>query len=134
MSNIIHVCAAVICLNENYLLTSRPKGKHLEGYWEFPGGKLHKNETVGECVKRELKEELGVEVIPLDLIYSIEHIYPEKAVYLEFVRTLPENLSDFKPKALEGQGIQWVHFSKLNEVTFVPADYPLAEYLACSFS
>jgi len=133
MSNIIHVCAAVICLKEHYLLTSRPIGKHLEGFWEFPGGKLHQNETVGECVKRELKEELGVEVIPLDLIYSIEHVYPEKTVYLEFVRTLPENLSDFKPKALEGQGIQWVHFSKLNEVTFVPADYPLAEYLMQKF-
>ena len=74
----IHVCAAVICLDRKYLLTTRPKGTHLEGKWEFPGGKLRNDETAYDCLVREVHEELGVDILPLDLIYSVQYEYPEK--------------------------------------------------------
>ena len=128
--NIIHVCAAVIKINGRYLLTSRPPGKHLAGQWEFPGGKVNINETSHDCLVRELREELGVNIIPLEVIYSITYEYPEKKVFLEFFKAAPTGLMDFNPIPHEGQKIRWEEPHKLLDVDWVPADLPLAEYLS----
>ena len=125
----IFVCAAVIKLNGKYLLTSRPPGKHLAGKWEFPGGKLDDNETPYNCLVREIKEELGVDIIPGKKIFSIKYEYPEKKVYLEFYSAIPANADDFNPFPHEGQKIKWEFAKNLNRVDWVPADWPLAEYL-----
>jgi 8-oxo-dGTP diphosphatase len=125
----IHVCAAVIYLNGKYLLTSRPPGKHLEGLWEFPGGKVHLNESANDCLIRELREELGVNIIPGEKLYSINYEYPEKKVFLEFFLAEPADIKEFNPYPHEGQGIRWEVPDKLCEVDWVPADLPLAEYL-----
>ena len=126
----IHVCAAVIYLNGKYLLTSRPPGKHLEGLWEFPGGKVHMNESVHNGLIRELREELDVDIVPLEKIYSIKHEYPEKKEFLEFFRAVPVDIISFNPVPHEGQGIRWVKPNNLCDVDWMPADRPLAEYLA----
>ena len=125
----IHVCAAVIYLDGKYLLTSRPPGNHLAGQWEFPGGKVDANESSHECLVRELREELGVDIIPGERIYSINYEYPEKKVYLEFFRAAPVDIKDFNPVPHDGQGIRWEEPNKLCDVDWVPADLPLAEYL-----
>ena len=125
----IHVCAAVIKLNGKYLLTSRPPGKHLAGQWEFPGGKVHADETAEDCLVRELQEELGVDIITLDKIYSIKYEYPEKKVFIEFFRALPLDVMNFNPMSLEGQGIRWEEPGSLCDVNWVPADLPLAKRL-----
>ena len=125
----IHVCAAVINIDGKYLLTSRPPGKHLEGLWEFPGGKVNPGEDVHDCLVRELKEELGVAVVPGKKIYSIKHEYPEKTVYLEFFSAKPVDSKKFRPYPHEGQEIKWVAPKELCNVNWVPADCPLAEYL-----
>ena len=121
----IHVCAAVICLNGKYLITSRPHGKHLAGKWEFPGGKIRLDESAYDCLVREIYEELSVNVIPLDLVYSTEYIYPEKNVFLEFYRAAPLDATDFNPIPNEGQGIKWKKANELLSLDWVPADLPL---------
>ncbi len=125
----IFVCAAVIKLNGKYLLTSRPPGKHLAGRWEFPGGKLDENETPQACLIREIKEELGVDIIPGRKIFTIEYKYPEKEVHLEFYSAIPLDVDDFSPFPHDGQQIKWELPEYLNKVDWVPADWPLAEYL-----
>ena len=58
----IRVVCGIIYKDDKILLTRRKKGKSLEGFWEFPGGKVEKEETDTVALKRELKEELGPEI------------------------------------------------------------------------
>jgi 8-oxo-dGTP diphosphatase len=74
------VTAAVLIDNENrFLLAQRPKDKPMPGLWEFPGGKIHKNELPEEALVRELGEELGIEVAPgcLFPLTFASHPYPD---------------------------------------------------------
>ena len=59
---LLQVAAALIWRDGKLLITSRPKGRHLAGFWEFPGGKQEEDETLRRCLEREIKEELGVEI------------------------------------------------------------------------
>lgn len=70
----------------NFLLTSRPKGKVYEGYWEFPGGKIEAGETAQQALKRELHEELGI-LIGEALPWKVELVdYPHALVRLNFFK------------------------------------------------
>jgi len=70
----------------SFLLTSRPAGKVYAGYWEFPGGKLESGETIEQALKRELHEELGIEVGASQL-WKVEMVdYPHALVRLNFVK------------------------------------------------
>ena len=70
----------------SFLLTSRPKGKVYEGYWEFPGGKLETGETVELALRRELQEEIGV-VIGRATPWKTEVVdYPHALVRLNFCK------------------------------------------------
>ena len=125
----IEVTAAVVIIDGKVLMTTRPEGKHLAGYWEFPGGKLRENEDMNSCIKREMKEELGVDIIPFDVLYTIEHHYPEKSVRITFFRAEPEDVSTFKPFPHENQQIGFFKFSELKNLKIVPADKPVIEEL-----
>src|SRR5437588_217031 len=80
------VAAGLVFREGRLLITQRYPDSHLGGLWEFPGGKRELNETFEQCVGRELREELGIEVSVGDLIESVTHAYPEKTVYLRFYR------------------------------------------------
>ena len=70
----------------SFLLTSRPQGKVYAGYWEFPGGKLERDETVEQALKRELQEELGIEISSPQL-WKVEMVdYPHALVRLNFCK------------------------------------------------
>ena len=125
----IHVCAAVIKIDGKYLITSRPPGKHLAGQWEFPGGKVDLGESSHDCLVRELREELGVNIVPLEIIYTMKYEYPGKKVFLEFFQAEPADIMDFVPIPHDGQNIRWEKTEKLCDVDWVSADLPLAEYL-----
>jgi len=125
----IKVSAAVIAINNNYLISTRHPGSHLEGLWEFPGGKINDRETEFECLIRELKEELDVEIIPLDLIYDIKFKYSEKHVNVKFYRALPLDIKNFNPKPCEKQKIAWCNAFNYRNYKFVEADIPLIHYL-----
>src|SRR6187402_801609 len=82
--NIIQVAAGLVFREGRLLITQRPPGGHLAGLWEFPGGKREADESFEDCLRRELREELGVEVDVGELVESITHEYPGKSVHLQF--------------------------------------------------
>jgi len=90
-----------------FLLASRPAGKPLAGFWEFPGGKLEPGETPADAVARELAEELGIAVEPAAgcrPLPPVEHDYPEMAVRLH-----PCLVTVWRgtPTPREGQELRW---------------------------
>jgi mutator protein MutT len=108
------------------LITQRPPTGHLAGLWEFPGGKREPGESFEECLRRELKEELHIEVEPVRLAREIEHAYPEKTVRLRFIVC---RLSKGTPQAIGCQAFAWVHCEKLGDFAFPEADRQLLEEL-----
>ncbi len=80
---------AVVIYNARgeYLLAQRPAGKVYAGYWEFPGGKVEPGESLDAAVKREIREELGIEVLRADPWLTRTHVYEHASVQLHFFRT-----------------------------------------------
>jgi 8-oxo-dGTP diphosphatase len=125
----IEVCAAVIRVNNKFLITTRPEGTHLSGQWEFPGGKLESGESHFDCIIRELREELSLNVIPLDKLYTLKWRYREKTVLLHFYRALLLNSEFSKITANDGQLIDLVSTNRLRNYNFVEADKSFINYL-----
>ena len=124
MSRIV-VTAAVIERDGAYLVTRRQEGVHLEGYWEFPGGKCDAGETLSACLARELREELDVEARVGDEMFTTTHPYPERIVELHFFRC--EIVGEPRPQ--QGQEMRWVRRDELQALEFPPADAELIEVL-----
>jgi mutator protein MutT len=120
------VLAGVIERNGHFLITRRPEGTHLSGYWEFPGGKCEPGESHQACLARELKEELGVVATIGDEMLVTEHAYSERTVRLHFVRCGFAG----EPRAMAGQEMRWVARSDLRALTFPEADRELIDVLA----
>lgn len=74
----IVVAAAVIERDDTFLMTRRLNGTHLEGTWEFPGGKCDAGESLTACLERELLEELGARSTVKMEIFTVEHVYSER--------------------------------------------------------
>ena len=108
------------------LLTRRLRGTHLEGLWEFPGGKCDAGETLQACLVREMREERAVDVeVAASPLLSVTHAYPEKVVALHFFAcTL---LGDPEPQL--GQEMRWVPRSDLDQYEFPAADRDLITLL-----
>ncbi len=125
----IIVTAAVVINKDMVLLTSRTDKATGELFWEFPGGKVEPGESLDMALRREMIEELGADVIVLDLIHHIEFDYPDKSVSLHFFRCL---FKEQNPElhSHDGQLIQWVALRDIQQVNLLPADAPLADYLA----
>jgi len=122
---IIVVAAAVIEVERRFLVTRRQKGVHLEGVWEFPGGKCDGVETLHECLARELREELDVPSRVGEEIFSTTHECPDRSIELHFFRC--ELLGDPRPQL--GQDMHWVARADLAALDFPPADAALIEIL-----
>jgi mutator protein MutT len=121
----IVVAAAVIEAGGRLLVTRRQKGVHLEGVWEFPGGKCDVNETLQDSLARELLEELGVPSRIGEEIFTTTHEYPDRSVELHFFRC--ELLGDPRPQL--GQEMRWVTRDELTTLDFPPADAELIQML-----
>jgi 8-oxo-dGTP diphosphatase len=121
----IVVTAAVVERNGAYLVTRRLRGTHLEGMWEFPGGKCEDGETHESCLLRELREELGCEAVIGAKLFEVAHEYPERTVELHFFRCELKG----QPQPLLGQEIRWVGRTDLRALEFPPADEELIELL-----
>ena len=113
MSDRIHVVAAVIKQNGKVLMASRPADKPPAG-WEFPGGKVEKNETFNGALKRELKEELDLDIICGDEIFTVR----TPKIVLHFIRAAITGRQ--VPSPQENQCWKWV------ELTATPPDGLLA--------
>jgi 8-oxo-dGTP diphosphatase len=121
----IVVTAAVIERDDRLLVTRRPQGSHLEGYWEFPGGKCDPGETHEACLARELREELGVSATVGAEILCVTHAYPDRTVELHFFQCRLTS----EPMARLGQEMQWVAREQLGSLTLPPADAELVDLL-----
>ena len=113
--------AAVVERDGHFLVTRRLRGAHLEGCWEFPGGKCEPGESHAECLAREIDEELGAGVRVGREVFSVEHAYPERTVELHFFAC--ELVGE--PRALLGQEMEWVARQRLRTLDFPPADAEL---------
>ena len=121
----IVVTAAVIERDGRFLVTRRPAGVHLEGCWEFPGGKCDVGESLHACLVRELLEELAVDAIIGDEILSTSHTYPERRVELHFFSVSLRG----EPVPQLGQEMQWIRREDLASLTLPPADDELVALL-----
>ena len=121
----IIVSAAVIERDDAFLLTRRLKGTHLEGTWEFPGGKCEPDETPDACLVREIREELAVDAVVGDLVLVTRHAYPERSVELHFFRA--EVTGDPVPQL--GQQMRWVPRAELAALELPEADAALIRLL-----
>ena len=128
-SLIIQVSAALIFHGGKLLITQRHAKSHLGGLWEFPGGKLELGETFEQCLVREIREELGVEISVGKLFEEVAHDYPEKSVRLKFF--LCELISG-EPAALDCAAVKWIAKSELTDYEFPAADRQLLEKLSSS--
>jgi 8-oxo-dGTP diphosphatase len=119
------VAAAVIERDGRFLVTRRQPGVHLEGYWEFPGGKCESGETHDVCLRRELREELAVDASIGPELLATVHVYPDRRVELHFF------LCDITaaPAPQLGQEMRWVARAELAALSFPPADRELIELL-----
>lgn len=121
----IIVTAAVIERGGRFFVTRRHDGTHLEGYWEFPGGKCEPGETHERCLAREMREELGVEVRVLGKLLGVAHEYPHRTVELHFYAC--EMIGEARP--LLGQEMRWASRQELRTLKFPPADAELIHLL-----
>lgn len=124
--NSIEVAAGLIFRNGQVLITQRQADAHLGGLWEFPGGKREAHESFEQCLRRELREELGIEIEVHELVESIHHEYPEKTVSLKFFRC---SLRQHEPRALGCPAFCWVRSEDLPHYEFPAADARLLETL-----
>jgi len=118
----IDVAAAVV-ISDGKILLARRTGGYLDGLWEFPGGKLEAEESAAEAVKRELHEELSINVTPHEKILVLEHQYPDKSVRLHFIRcslssmnSAPTSVLSVNPEAC------WFEPEKIPLCDLCPAD------------
>jgi mutator protein MutT len=125
---IVEVTAALIQdAKGRYLITQRRRGSHLEGLWEFPGGKRDAGEDLEACVSRELTEELGARFTVGDLVETIRWEYPDRTVVLHFYRC---HLQSGTIEPQESQAMAWVAPEDLARYDFPPADRALIARLA----
>jgi mutator protein MutT len=123
---ITEVSAALIFRGGKLLITQRPAKAHLGGLWEFPGGKREPDETFEQCLVREIREELGVEISVGKLFESVTHAYPEKTVHLKFFVCC---LLGGEPQSLGCKAVKWAGKSELADHEFPAADARLLQKL-----
>ena len=125
----IEVAAGLIFRDGRLLITQRHADSHLGGLWEFPGGKREEGESFEQCLRRELKEELGSDVEVGELVESITHDYPEKSVRLEFYQC---RWIAHEPRPIDCADCRWVTKEQLADFEFPAADAQLLEKLCAT--
>ena len=124
-SPVLIVTAAVVERDGRFLVTRRQDGVHLEGYWEFPGGKLEAGESHADGLRREMREELDVDVVVGREILAVSHAYAGRTVELHFYAC--DLAGEAAPRL--GQQMRWVTRDEMRALPFPPADEALIEKL-----
>jgi len=145
MQKTVHVAVGVITrVDENgspeYFLTKRLAKAHQGGKWEFPGGKVEKDETVAQALARELKEEVAIDILSCQPLIKIEHTYPGKVVGNNSQGSegaakrvcldvfIVDNFIG-EPTAQEGQGEGWYTLNEFEKLDFPAANKAIIDKL-----
>lgn len=124
------VVAAMIVEDGKILIAQRPAGKARSGQWEFPGGKAEPGESPEAALVREIREELGAEIVPGGLWESLRHDYADLSVTVHFY---PCRLAaGARVERKEHARLEWVEPSRLAEFEFVEADRALLPRIAAA--
>lgn len=128
LGNRVEVAAAVVMRdNGRFLLARRPVGKVYAGYWEFPGGKIESGESPLAALRRELHEELGIDVEEAYPWITRDYDYPHAAVRLRFLRVTGWH---GEPHGREAQGLAWQSLSDISVSPLLPANVPVLRALS----
>lgn len=119
------VVAGLAVRDGKILLTQRLPGKHLAGYWEFPGGKLEPGESPEAALTRELAEEIGVDARVGRLLDAVSHPYEKFTLLMLLYHVAFES----EPQSLEVAAARWVAPAEIAELPLPPADEPLVARL-----
>ena len=125
---VLVAAAALIDVDGRVLICKRPKGKHMEGMWEFPGGKVEAGETPEACLIRELNEELGIGVSKNCLSPFVFASHAYDSFHLLMPLYLLRRWDGFVT-AREHEALAWVNPAKLPDYPMPPADEPLVAWL-----
>jgi len=125
----ILVAAGVVVESGRVLLSQRKRGAHLAGAWELPGGKVEPGEDPRDALRRELREELGIDVVVGDILDVVFHRYPEPAaptvLLLFFLASRAAGSDD--PRALDVAAFEWADAAGLDPARFPAADVAVLE-------
>ncbi len=127
----LEVAAGLVFRGGRLLITQRRPEDHQGGLWEFPGGKRHSEESYEECLRRELREELGMEVRVGRLLAEITHAYPDRTVRLRFFLC---TWLRHEPRPIGCSALAWVLREELAGFRFPPADARLLQRLSADRS
>ncbi|MBD2455541.1 8-oxo-dGTP diphosphatase MutT [Nostoc sp. FACHB-87] len=122
MTSIPHkiIGVAVIWNDQQQVLIDRRRQQGaMGGLWEFPGGKIEPGETIEECIRREIAEELGIEIVVKDHLITIDHTYTQLRVTLTVHRC---HLLSGIPQPLECEEVRWVSLDELENYAFPEAN------------
>ena len=121
----IEVVAAIICDGDEVFATQRGYGE-FEGWWEFPGGKIEPGESHHEALKREIREELDVEIVVEELVCTVEYDYPNFHLTMHCYFC---SIANGEVELLEHKSARWLRRDELNEVEWLPADVSVVNSL-----
>ena len=123
----IHVVAAIVWKSDDrqsFLIARRQKGKHLQHYWELPGGKIEAGESRWQALRRELREEIGIIANTAEPFMQVHHTYPDRKILLDVWQ-----LTEFSglARACEQQEIAWIDIEQIDQYRFPAADIPVLD-------
>ena len=111
------------------LLTKRRPGAHLENHWEFPGGKVELHESFKMALRRELHEEIGIQISQVKKLIDFEYQYDDRRIHFQAYKIL-DYLSDVSSQ--EHQPLEWVHYSELDTHQMPSANIAIIDALCLS--
>lgn len=119
----LRVAAGVVRRKDRILVARRARGQSRAGYWEFPGGTIHRGESVRRCLQRELQEELGIDIATGRRLLAVTHEYADLRVRLQF---LSARWTGGKMRLTVHDRVKWVTPVQLLKMKLSAADVPMA--------
>ena len=120
------VCGAIIRKDGKILVAQRKFGDTFGGLWEFPGGSIEEGESKEEALRREIAEELGIDINVGKEVFVIENDLPNIKIIIYLFEC---SINKGMPESIDCQDLKWVDMEELNDVKFIPADKKAVEWI-----